>query len=61
MIMNIIPIGDAIISALKILLQDSTFAGGRSLEEKTAAAQAMVDRIMQNHKGMEGTLESLSD
>ena len=48
--------GDALISALKVLLQDSTFAGGRSLEDKRAAAQVLVDRIMQKHQGLEGTV-----
>ena len=49
--------GDMLISALKVLLQDSVFAGGRSLEDKIASAQLLVDRIMQKENGVNGKID----
>ena len=46
-----------LISALKVLLQDSVFAGGRSLEDKIAAAQVLVDRVMQKANGVTGEID----
>ena len=46
-----------LISALKVLLQDSVFAGGRSLEDKISAAQVLVDRVMQKSNGVTGEID----
>lgn len=48
------PVGDRLLSSLKLLLQDSVFAGGRPIGEKIASAQILIDRIMQRPEGLEG-------
>jgi hypothetical protein len=46
--------GDQLLLALKSLLQGSTLAGGRAIEDKIESAQILVDRIMQRPSGTPG-------
>ena len=55
-LLNTISAGDRLLSSLKVLLQDSVFAGGRPLGDKMASAQILVDRIMQRPPGLGGNV-----